>query len=378
MKDHVAILCGGSTYEHEVSIITGIQVAEALDKTKYTFSFVYFDKDNNTFLIKDFKNRKDFKRGKRLPVDIVKREDGVYLELPTRFNKKQKVHVCYLAFHGGSGESGSVQGMLELYGVPFTSASQEGVVISMNKALTKEVLLHHNIPTLDFISVTTENYNSHKSSVLKEIKQKLSLPVIIKPVHLGSSIAIEVAHNEVELEKFLNVAVRVDNEVLVEPALTDFTEFNVSARTKENEIELSPIEEPKREEEILSFEDKYTKGGGKKTGPKQGGGMELLDRTVPAKISPELEKEINQLTKRVYRACRLSGLLRIDFMYSESQLYCTEINPIPGSMAFYLWEANGEQFKEQVTNSLEDAMNRFRQRIKIIPYETDIVDKFIG
>jgi D-alanine-D-alanine ligase len=106
--------------------------------------------------------------------------------------------------------------------------------------------------------------------------------------------------------------------------------------------------------------------------------MELLDRTVPAKISNELVAEIREQAKRSYRACRLSGMLRIDFMYSDGKLYCTEINPIPGSLAFYLWEAGGEPFQEQITQGIEDALQRHADKIHVVPYETDIVDKFIG
>ena len=374
---HIAILCGGSSYEHEVSIITGMQVAQALDKAAFTYSFVYFDKNNNSFLIKNYKNKKDFNKASRIPIDFVKRDEDVFLLQTSRFNKKVKIDVCYLAFHGGSGESGPVQGMLELLGVPCTSTSQEGSVISMNKSLTKEVLRSNHLPTLPYYSFFSEDYLVKKEDILETIKDKFNLPVIIKPVHLGSSIGISIAHDSVELEKFLNVAVRIDSEILIESALQDFREFNVSLRTNGGRIELSPIEEPKRADEILSFDDKYSNGS-KKIGGKQGGGMELLDRTIPAKISAELAQEINTIAIKIYKAARLSGLLRIDFMYHDNTLYCSEINPIPGSMSFYMWEATGEQFKDQITKNLEDALKRFGQKKVVVPYETDIVSKFIG
>lgn len=376
---HVAIFCGGSSYEHEVSIITGIQVAENIDRTKYTPHLVYFDKNNRLHLIKNFTKRSDFKRTNQAEVSIVRRGDTVVLEGSGLLKTRQQIDLVYLAFHGGTGESGQVQGMLEVLGVPFTSPSSEGSVIAMNKALTKEVLRSNGLPVLDFMSVRSDEYQQKTQSVLKEIHEKFSLPVIIKPVHLGSSIGIEIAHTEAELEKYLAVATRVDTEVLIESALQDFTEYNVSVRTNQGEVQLSPIEEPKREDEILSFEDKYTKGG-KKGGAKgkgaSGGGMEMLDRTVPADISKELASDINELAKRVYRVSRLAGLVRIDFLYHGEKLYCTEINPIPGSMSFYLWEPTGEQFKEQISISLEDALSRQEEKIEIVPYETDIVEKF--
>lgn len=376
---HIAILCGGQSYEHEVSIITGIQVAESLDLSKYTYSFVFFDKTGVSWLIKDFRKRRDFRTKKRVPVDFVRRQSGVCLQTSGLLNHTIKVDVCYLAFHGGVGESGPVQGMLETLGVPFTSASSEGSTIAMNKSLTKEVLRDNQISVLPSITVFSQAFTQNKEPILARIQKEFELPVIIKPVHLGSSIAIEVVHTPVELEKFLNVATRVDTEILVEPALTDFTEYNVSVRSNNDEVECSPIEEPVRADEILSFDDKYANGA-KKSGSKGAAeaGMASLDRTVPAHISDTLAKEITDLAKAVYRATRLSGLVRIDFLYHGSRLYCTEINPIPGSMSFYLWEPTGEQFRDQITLSLEDAMLRHDKKIAIEPYETDIVEKFIG
>ena len=375
---HIAILCGGSSYEHEVSIVTGIQVAQAIDRTLYTFSFVYFDKHNNAFLIKDYAQKKDFKRNKRIPVSIIRKNGGAVLQLDGFLKRTIAVDAFYLAFHGGSGESGQIQGLLELYDAVFTSASQEGSVISMNKSLTKEVLRNSGISVLPSHNIFSSNYAIDSQKEIEHILQKLSLPVIIKPVHLGSSIAISIAHTDVELEKYLNVATKVDNEILLEPALQSFTEYNISVRTRLGQVELSPIEEPKRKEEFLSFEDKYSNGS-KKTGGKQtGGGMELLDRTVPAKIAAELEAKIQDTALKVYQATRLSGLVRIDFIYHEGELYCSEINPIPGSMSFYLWEASGEQFKQQITFALEDAFSRHAQKIAVVPYQSDIVDKFVG
>ncbi|MFT5037290.1 MAG: D-alanine-D-alanine ligase [Candidatus Azotimanducaceae bacterium] len=375
---HIAVLCGGSSYEHEVSIITGMQVVQNLDPKRYSYSFIYFDKNNQPFLLKDYKTKKDFHRVKHVPVDFVHRDGIGCISLPTRFNKKIQIDLCYLAFHGGSGESGPVQGMLEVLGFPFTSPSQEGSVIVMNKSITKEVLEAHNVPVLPSMSVFASSFSEKKTEILAQIVDTYTLPVIIKPVHLGSSIGISIAHTEIELEKYLNVAVRLDTEILVEQALTDFREFNVSVRSAGDAIECSPIEEPTRDDEFLSFDDKYANGS-KKSGGKTGrGGMELLDRTLPAAIPDTLADKIRTYAKLAYSATRLSGLVRIDFMFVVEKLYCTEINPIPGSMSFYLWEANGEQFREQITQSIEDSLERFAQQIEIVPFETDIVQKFVG
>lgn len=378
---HIAILCGGESYEHEVSIITGLQVAETIDQSKFTFSFVYFAKDNRPFLIPNLKSRKDFYTAKRVPMSFVKTERGVELVVDRWFGKRIEVEAAYLAFHGGTGEAGAAQGLCELLALPFTSASSEGSAIAMNKTLTKQVLKDAGIPILKSLSIFSKDYQNDPAPVLKQIKEAINFPCILKPVHLGSSIGIEIAHNEVELEKFLNVATRVDGEVMIEPALENFTEYNISLRSNGGKIEFSPIEEPIKAEDILSFADKYANGSkktGGKTGKKSGGGMELLDRTLPADISQSLKTEIENTATAVYKATRLSGLVRIDFLYHEDKLYCSEINPIPGSMAFYLWEAKGEQFQEQITHALEDAITRIEAKVEVVPYETDIVKKFVG
>jgi D-alanine-D-alanine ligase len=374
-KKKVAILCGGATYEHEVSIISGIQIAQHIDRTKYQPIFLYFDKNNQIFLIKDFStNKQDFLGNKRILVDLVAREGKLGIKPQSRFGTELTADIAYLAFHGGTGESGPAQGLLELFNVPFTGPGQEGAVLTMNKAVTKEVLMQANIPVLPWVSVKSSDYELDKAGTQKKILEILSLPLIIKPVHLGSSIGIVIVTTELELEQQLALAARTDSEILLEPALRDFTEFNVSVRSNQGRVECSPIEEPKREGEVLSFDDKYANGGKKGAG----GGMELLDRTVPADISAELAAEIINLATKVYQACRLAGLLRIDFMYSAGELYCTEVNPIPGSLSFYLWEPAGETFEQQITQALEDAADRHSKQILVEPYQTDIVEKFIA
>jgi D-alanine-D-alanine ligase len=377
-KQNIAIMCGGSTYEHEVSIISGIQIAQNIDRTKYETWFVYFDKNNDVFLIDDLKKPQDFKNNNRIPIDLVKRKDKLLLQPRSMFKQSIDIDATFMAFHGGTGESGPVQGMLELFNVPYTGATQEGAVIAMNKSLTKEVLSNADVPVLPWVTVYSAEFQADKTGTVNSILDTLQLPLICKPVHLGSSIGIKIVHSKIELEQQLSIATRTDSEVLLEPALEQFTEYNISVRSSASGLQLSPIEEPIRVGEVLSFDDKYANGAKKTGGKGTGGGMELLDRTIPAKITHEFATQINDLACRSYRACRLSGMLRIDFMYSDNNLYCTEINPIPGSLAFYLWEAGGEPFQAQITQGLEDTLRRHADKIHVEPYQTNIVAKFVG
>lgn len=372
-KKQVAILCGGDSYEHEVSIITGIQVFETIDTSLYEPTLVYVDTKNTFWHLVNFKNKKDFYTCRRVPVNIVQADRGAALMTKGWLPKVTAIDIFYLAFHGGFGESGGIQGMLDVYKAAYTSASLEGAVTAMNKTLTKEVLHHAGVPVLPWVSVFAHEYTNHKKDILDKITATLSFPLIIKPVHLGSSIGISIVKEVIALEKQLTIACELDTEILVEPALKEFTEYNVSVRQGQSGVVLSPIEEPVRTHDMLTFGDKYDNGA-----KKQGGGMQNLDRHLPAQIPQKLQQEIERAATLVYRATRLDGLVRIDFMYADSTLYCTEINPIPGSMAFYLWEAGGEQFTSQITQALEWAEAQSKRKVARVPYQTDIVKKFIG
>jgi D-alanine-D-alanine ligase len=239
-----------------------------------------------------------------------------------------------------------LQGLLESVGIPFTSSGVEGSVLTMNKQLTKQLVKEAGIATVPGICVDTFTLRERYAQIAKEAVALLGLPLIIKPAHLGSSIGISVAHNEGDLKRMLLEASYLDSELVIETFIPKYVEYNCSVRMQNGVLETSEIERPMGKDEILSFEDKYKKGA-KKTG---GSGMASLTRELPAKISDQLKTTIQNFAKKAYVACRCKGLVRIDFMAAEDgNLYLTEINPIPGSLAFYLWEATGIQFKQQIT-----------------------------
>jgi D-alanine-D-alanine ligase len=251
----------------------------------------------------------------------------------------------------------------------------------MNKNLMKQVLRDKQIPCVKSIEVFAEQFRSDKDRVIREILEGVGLPVIIKPAHLGSSIGINTARDKAALLANLSTAALLDNEILVEKLLEDFTEYNVSVRKIKEKVECSEIERPKKQDEILSFADKYEREGGKKQSGTQQGGMAGLTRDLPAKISEELRQKVIGLAKRVFKECRLDGMVRIDMLFENAtgELYVNEINPIPGSMAFYLWESSGIQFQEQITQSIERAFEAKDEREAYrLEYETNIVEKFVN
>lgn len=375
-KKQVCVMFGGVSAEHEVSVISGLQVLENIDKDKYQPFAVYHTKNGHFSYYPGLIKRKDFKKIKPVSVQFGKDTRGTFFVTEGLLPQKQYLDCVYLAFHGGNGESGPIQGFLEVLGVPFTSSTLEASVITMNKSLTHQVLRENGLPVVKSISLLSREIIADSQKLAEKIIETLGLPVIVKPVHLGSSIGISIVRSSVELEKKLLEAAYIDTEILVEELLTDFTEYNCSVRSIDGKVETSEIERPISHDEILSFADKYQRGGNKKGGS----GMASLQRELPAKMSEELQTRLEETAKKVFIACRCKGMVRIDFMVKkDGQVFVTEINPIPGSMSFYLWEASGITFSQQITDLIEQGIKDYEVlKSKKIDYETDIVEKFVA
>lgn len=378
-KQPVFILFGGQSAEHEVSVITGLQVVENIDRARFEPYVIYIRKDGLMDFKSNLKKRSDFSFEMDMEIQLGRDSKGGYLRMPGKLREKRVYPTAaYLAFHGGTGEGGVYQGLLESLGIPYSSPSYEASVVALNKLLTKAIFEKQDIPCLPGTGVMKHDFLSAPVKYTQDLIAIHSLPVIVKPAHLGSSIGIQVAKTEIELEKALRESFFMDSVVLVEPFVKKFVEYNVSVRSNGEEIELSAIEKPVSQDEILSFADKYERGG-KKSG---GDGMASLDREVPAKIDTTLAENIREIAKKAYRAIDASGLVRIDFMVDQSrpdEPFITEINTIPGSVSYYLWEAVGETFTEQITHAIDDAVKQFESRHTMdLDYESDIVEKFIN
>lgn len=377
-KKTVLVAFGGVSAEHEVSLITGLQVLEKMDRSRYSPYCVYVTKDGRILGYPGVNDRYEFAAAKPKVLSLGKDEKGGFIRESGLTGKKVYPDAAYFAFHGGTGESGPMQGMFEALDIPFTSSGQEGAVITMNKSLARQVLAAEELPVVNGIAVWSDEVLADVAAAAKKVTAKVPLPVIIKPVHLGSSIGINIAKTDSELERFLLEAAHVDNEIVVEELLTGFKEYNCAVRRIDGVVETSGIESPVSHDAILSFADKYQRGGGKKSGGDSG--MASLQRELPAKIDAGLRDRIMDTAKRAFVACRAKGMARIDFMVTaDGKLSITEINPIPGSMAFYLWEAKGIPFTEQITAMVEQAIvDTEKAKGRRLDYKSDIVEKFIA
>jgi len=309
-KQNIAILFGGRSAEHEISILTGLQILHALDADKFNSVPVYLDEQGKWWTGKQLFN-KDFYK-------------NINFKKLKKFNfSKAKIDVYFPAFHGTFGEDGCIQGFFELANVPYAGPCVEAAAIAMNKAMTKQICIANNIPVLKYALLDRKNWD------IKDVA--LELPLFIKPNHLGSSIGVSSAKNKHELQLAIAGGFIFDDQVIIEPQIKNLLEINCSVF--DNQV--SEVEEPQRDAEILSFEQKYLKGKKGKMA-----GMASMQRVInPKSISQEQKTQIQNYTKKIYKILDGSGVWRIDYLIDKdkNQIYLNEINPIPGSLAYYLW-----------------------------------------
>ena len=375
MKTKVAMMFGGKSVEHEVSVISGIQALKAMDTDKYEVIPVYMTKDNDMYIgsdVGDIKAYRDIPGLLKKSDRVVMVNEGGRVQLaqypPKKFGgmKPVDIDIAFPVVHGTNVEDGALQGYLKTVGIPFVGPDVTSSAISMDKAVTKAVLKEAGVPVLDANVYTMADYEDI-DGIASDIEKSIGYPVIIKPVNLGSSVGIGVAKTRDELIDAIDDAFRYAARIMAEHAISKLREINCSVLGDENEAEASECEEPLTSGEILSYEDKYVNGGGKKGGAKggsgsKGSGMANLSRKIPADLSPEKREEIRDLAVKAFKALGCCGVSRIDFMIDEEEdkLYFNEINPIPGSLSFYLWEPVGVPYKDLLDRMIQLAMKRAR------------------
>lgn len=381
MKTKIAIMFGGKSVEHEVSVISGIQALMNMDTDKYEVIPVYMTKNNEMYVgeeigkIEAYKNIDELlKKSQRV---IMLNEDGKVRLVSYPLKKFGKntaidIDVAFPVVHGTNVEDGALQGYLKTMGIPFVGCDVTASAIGMDKYIMKTVLKESNVPVLDAKVFALSDY-AQMDTMLDTIENSFGYPVIIKPVNLGSSVGISVAKNRVELVNSIDDAFKYATKVLVEHAITNLREINCSVLGDENSAIASECEEPLHTKDILSYEDKYVsnaKGGGSK-------GMASVSRKIPADLSVEKREEVRELAVKSFKALGCNGVSRIDFMIDEDtgKLYFNEINTIPGSLAFYLWEPIGVSYKELLDRMIQLALKRVRTEESLtFTFDTNILN----
>jgi len=350
-KKNLVIFFGGRSVEHDVSLITGWQAVKNANPQKYNIIPIYLSQKGEFCFLNPSSDQKKFfqeisRYQKQGLIDYSTREIIFKKTSPLSLNKKIKIDVAFPAFHGTLGEDGSFQGLLEMAGIPYVGSGVLASAIGMNKDFFKKIMSFYQIPILPWQTVTQESFTDN-------FQPRFNYPLIAKPVNLGSSIGVKKVNNRQELKNALEVIFNLDCEAMLEPYLEKMSEINCSVLGSKIKQEASVCEQPIPAKDILSFEDKYLKGG-KKT---KAQGMAGLDRKIPAPISKEQTNLIQNLAKKVFQVCECSGVARIDFMIDNKtqKIFVNEINTLPGSLSFYLWQASGMSFQELIDKLVEIA-----------------------
>ena len=382
MKTRVAVFFGGRSPEHDVSVVTGLQALEALDQDRFSSFPVYVATDGKWFTGEALRNRNNYlprestlKTLESVTLDLWPNVDGRGRLLPAKpgglFAKPKPVEfdVALLAFHGLFGEDGRVQGLFELANVPYTGMRPLASSVLMDKAATKRVLADTGIGLLPYSVVERPSGGLLPSP--QEIEQAMSgleSPLIVKPLHLGSSIGVARAATIDEVRGALSVIFRLDTHAILEPLVENLVEYNVAVRRSSAGIETSAIERPKAQAELLDFKAKYLSGGSSKRGSKQPGaisqGMLSLTRELNPSLSPELAAKVHDWAKTCFSAVYGTGAPRIDFLCNgkTGEIWLNEVNPCPGSFGYFLWEASPRPmlFSELLSFLIDEAFGAQR------------------
>lgn len=373
MKINLAVLFGGRSVEHEVSVISAIQAMTSMNKEKYNIIPVYMTKKSEFYTgekLMDINSYKDIPALLKECTECVFVRSEGKIQLIRQKMKKfgsnliSDIDIAFPIVHGTNVEDGALQGYLQTLDLPYVGCDVLASAVGMDKYVMKILLKEAGFPVLDCCRFSAFELDEIEKCA-DEAEKKFDYPLIVKPVNLGSSVGISRANDRDALIKSMESAFEFSDRILVEPAVVQLKEINCSVVGDSESAEASVCEEPVQasNEDILSFEQKYV-GGGKSGGSK---GMASLKRKIPADISQEQEQTIRTLAVDAFRYLGCNGVTRIDFMIDteSDKIYINEINTIPGSLAFYLWEPKGVKYSELLERMIQLALKRHRQSQKI-------------
>lgn len=380
MKINLAVIFGGKSVEHEVSVISAVQAMASLNKEKYNIIPVYMTKSNEFYTGQQLFDINSYKNIPELLTNctecILVRSEGKVSLIRQKMKKFGSNHisdidVVFPIVHGTNVEDGALQGYIQTLDIPYVGCDVLSSAIGMDKFAMKILLKEAGFPVLDccrFSDFEAENIDK----CLDEVEAKFSYPVIVKPINLGSSVGISKASDRRSLENSIEESFQFADRILVEPAIVKLKEINCAVVGDSEEAEASVCEEPVQCDEILSYNDKYV------AGDKSGGskGMATLKRKIPAEITAEQEEFIRKTAVDAFKYLGCCGVTRIDFMIDmeDNKVYLNEINTIPGSLAFYLWEPKGVKYTELLDRLINLALKRYRKNEKInYSFETNIL-----
>ncbi|PIE86067.1 MAG: D-alanine--D-alanine ligase [Bacteroidia bacterium] len=377
MKTKVGVFFGGRSVEHEISVVSALQAIFALDTKQYEAVPIYITKDgkwytgNELLVIDNYKNIQELlkkcKQVYMLPefgnFQLYKTTVGLFEK-----NTVTAIDVAFPVLHGTFGEDGSIQGLFELIGIPYVGCDVLSSAAGMDKIAMKQILKSNAIPVVNYVWFYEKEWYQQRDQILCKI-QEIGFPVIVKPANLGSSVGISTATNQEELIDAIDLAGNFAKKILVEKMISQMREINCSVLGDTEEAIPSVCEEPLKSGDILSYTDKYlSKGSSDK-------GMSGTQRKIPADLPKQTAEEIQQLALSTFKVLGCTGVSRVDLLIDKqnNEIFVNEINTIPGSLSFYLWEATDKTFTQLNNKLIELALKRNRERENLtISYDANI------
>lgn len=378
MKTTIGVFFGGRSTEHEISVISASQAMHAINAEKYEVVPIYISKQGKWYTGKALL---DIQNYRNIP-GLLEKVEEVYME-PTfgdynLYKKKRSlfgsnvlkhIDVVIPVLHGSNGEDGIFEGLLETIGIPYAGCNTLSSANGMDKITMKMILKSCGIPVVNFVWFSDKEWYTRREEIINQIEKEIGYPVIVKPANLGSSVGIGCACNREELIDKIDGAEIYTTRIIVEDMVEDLQEINCSVLGDCDENQASVLEEPIKSGEILSYEDKYV-GGSK--GAK---GMQASQKRIPADLPEKETKRIQFLARETFRVLSCHGVSRVDMIIDRKtrDIYVNEINTIPGSLSFYLWEATGISFEQLMDKLVELAIKRKREQgLKTVSYDHNI------
>lgn len=375
MKLNVGVVFGGKSVEHEISIISAVEAMGYMNENKYNIIPIYIDKNNDWYTgehLKDIMSYRDIALVKRYAKKVSLVKNGKCFYLQTMGFLKINIALIDVILpigHGTFLEDGSLQGYLEMIGIPYLGSGVLASSIGNDKVIFKELLKSNNIPVPNYVWFYDHEFNENKNLILDKIKT-LKYPVIVKPATLGSSIGITNVLKEEDLIKAIKEAIKFDKKIIVEEKIKNLTDVNVSILGNSKHCISSSIEEINTSEEFFSFKEKYVSGYNK-----------LIKKEKKSKpvLSKEMIEDIKNYAKDVFHLIDASGVSRIDFLIDSKNnlIYVSEINTMPGSLSSYLWLEGNKSQTELIDDLFEINMEEYKEKKeKILSFSGNLLEDY--
>lgn len=378
MKTVIGVFFGGRSTEHEISVISANQAMAAIDENRFSVVPVYITKDGRWFTgaaLRDVANFRDINA-------LLEKCTQVYMR-PSYgdFNLYRSRHrffgndvvatfdAAIPVLHGSNGEDGIFEGVLETIGLPYAGCNTLASANGMDKITMKMILQANDVLVVPYVWFTDRQWDARRDEMISAVESRLGYPVIVKPANLGSSVGIGRAKDREQLLERVADAQRYSSRIVVEHMVDDLQEINCSVLGDCDSYETSVLEEPIKSGEILSYTDKYMGG------TKGSAGMQAAQKRIPADLPADTTERIRFLAGETFRVLSCHGVSRVDMIVDRSNgnIYVNEINTIPGSLSFYLWEATGLSFAKLMERLVSLALKRKRdQSHKTVSYDQNI------